>query len=424
MGRPGRSSGGSVFRRHDHPTCPPIGRDGRRPDHRCKGRWTGIIELPTEDGRRRRATFFGTSQKEVVAKLAEAQTLREAGRPVRSSTTKLAVYLEDWIEVTLAASDRRASTKSTYRTLIRTHLATDSLSRAAIGRIKPTDVEALIVRLRAKSLAPSTVRQVFLVLRQVLDTAARDGLIVLNPAAQVRRPGIRTQEAHSLTPAEVRKLLEAAKGSRFEVLMRFLVMTGLRKGEALALHWSDVDLYGCYITVRGTLARGEAGLEIGMPKTERSRRTIPIAQPTVDMLKSLRTTQTAERELLGSDWNAGDLVFTSQTGAPMDPRNVLRAVKATAKKAHLENVGVHTLRHSAASAMLEAGVPLHTVSEILGHASIQVTGDIYGHVSTEGARAAVNRLSEAVGLDPAGGVEAEPNDSANITALTLPTGTR
>ena len=75
---------------------------------------------------------------------------------------------------------------------------------------------------------------------------------------------------------------------------------------------------------------------------------------------------------------------------------MLRVVKVAARKAGLQDIGVHTLRHSAASAMLEAGVPLHTVSEILGHASVQVTGDIYGHVSTEGARAAMDRLAQAL----------------------------
>ena len=95
------------------------------------------------------------------------------------------------------------------------------------------------------------MRQVFIVLRQVLDTGARDGLIVLNPASQVHRPSLRTQEAHGLTPKEVRRLLAAADGSRFEPLMRLLVTTGLRKGETLALHWSDLDLKAGYMTIRG-----------------------------------------------------------------------------------------------------------------------------------------------------------------------------
>ena len=87
---------------------------------------------------------------------------------------------------------------------------------------------------------------------------------------------------------------------------------------------------------------------------------------------------------------------TTQIGTAVDPRNALRAI-STAAKASMTGIGLHTLRHSFATHMLEAGVPLHTVSELLGHSSVAVTGDVYGHISTEGARSAVERLSAAMG---------------------------
>lgn len=90
------------------------------------------------------------------------------------------------------------------------------------------------------------------------------------------------------------------------------------------------------------------------------------------------------------------LMRSSKVGQPCDPRNPLRAVTSAAK-ASVTRVGLHTLRHSVATAMLEAGVPLGTVSELLRHASVAVTGDTYGHVSTDGARSAVDRLSAAMG---------------------------
>lgn len=392
-----KASGGSVFRRHDDPSCPPIGTDGKRPEHRCKGRWTGTLELGPQGGKRRRVTFFGHTQREVREKLAEAQRRHDSGVPVRDSRTPLSVYVDHWMATTLDASDRKRSTKATYRALLNTHVVTDSMALRPLGRIGPTDIESFVIRMRDKGLADSTIRQIHIVIRQVLATAVRDHLISANPAAQVRRPALRTKEADSLTPGQVALLLKSASGSRYEPLMRLLVSTGLRKGEALALHWSDVDLENGYLSVRATLSRSEGRLQLDAPKTERSRRTIPISAPTVLALRELRAAQAEERGQLGPNWTAGDLVFTSEAGAPVDPRNALRAVKVAARKAGLPSIGVHTLRHSAASAMLEAGVPLHTVSEILGHASIQVTGDIYGHVSTEGARSAIDRLAEALG---------------------------
>ena len=91
------------------------------------------------------------------------------------------------------------------------------------------------------------------------------------------------------------------------------------------------------------------------------------------------------------------LVFTKESGTAVDPRNALRAISTAAKALGMSSVGLHTLRYSFATHMLAAGVPVHTVSELLGHSCVAVTGDVYGHVSTDGARSAVQRLSAAMG---------------------------
>jgi integrase len=92
------------------------------------------------------------------------------------------------------------------------------------------------------------------------------------------------------------------------------------------------------------------------------------------------------------------LVFTTAFGGPVDPRNVLRAIQDAAKSAGVEGVGVHTLRHTAAVTMLEGGVHIKAASDLLGHSSIAITGDIYGHTTDEAARAAVELLSRKIGL--------------------------
>jgi integrase len=129
------------------------------------------------------------------------------------------------------------------------------------------------------------------------------------------------------------------------------------------------------------------------PKTALSRRTLPLARAEVALLTELRATQLAERELAGPEWSDEDFVFTTETGRPMDPRNVLRALTTAASKAGLSGVNVHTLRHSAATAWIEAGVNIKAVSTLLGHADIRITADVYGHVSDAVARAAMETLS-------------------------------
>jgi len=175
-----------------------------------------------------------------------------------------------------------------------------------------------------------------------------------------------------------------------------LVSTGLRRGEALALRWQDVDLTNGVLRVRGTLSRVDGHLVIGEPKTERSRRDVPLSPATVALLRSVKVSQAVERLKADSIWVETHHV-TTQIGTAVDPRNALRAISTAAKSSGMADVGLHTLRHSFATHMLEAGVPLHTVSELLGHSSVAVTGDVYGHVSTEGARSAVERLSAAMG---------------------------
>ena len=108
---------------------------------------------------------------------------------------------------------------------------------------------------------------------------------------------------------------------------------------------------------------------------------MPITDRTAEILQRLRARQAVERDRAGSQWNETGYVFTTAFGEPCDSRNALRALKAAADQAGLNDIGLHTFRHSAASTMLANGVPLKVVSEILGHSSISITGDIYGHVS-------------------------------------------
>jgi integrase len=97
-------------------------------------------------------------------------------------------------------------------------------------------------------------------------------------------------------------------------------------------------------------------------------------------------------------WQDHGLVFCTELGTPVEPRSMLRVIEAAAKKANIEGVGVHTLRHSAATAWLESGVHIRQVSDLLGHSSIAITGDVYGHASAAGARSAVESLGHILGI--------------------------
>ena len=267
-----------------------------------------------------------------------------------------------------------------------------------LARIRKTDIDALIVGLRKKCLSDSTVRSVYTVLRAVLEDAKDDGLVAVNMAAKVKRPGIARKEAKHLAVSDVTAVLEASEGLRYSPVLKLIAATGLRRGEAIGMHWKDVNLDTGELKVRHTLGRVGGGLLVTEPKTARARRTIPLSEPVVKLLKVQKAAQAAERLHAGDQWQDSGLVFTTEFGGPVDPRNMLRTIELASKKADVAGVGVHTLRHSAAVAWLEQGVHIKAVADLLGHGSIAVTGDIYGHTSDETTKAAIDGLTNALGL--------------------------
>jgi len=370
---------GSIFRRKD-------------------GTWSAELSYRDDYGTLKRRTVYGRTQAEVRAKFRDARERIESGAPVKDASMTVAAWLEDWITKSLAASDRKQATKDLYATLARTHLA-PTVGTIPLGRLRPSDVEELIVTKRDAGLSASTIRRIYTVLRSALDIAARDGLIRSNPAAAVRRPGVERKDAPHLTAEQAQALLEAIKGDRLECLFRVMLATGLRRGEALALHWSDVDLDAGLLRVRWTLSRTSQGLQLDEPKTDKSRRTVPLPRSAIETLRAHRTRQLEEQRTAAGAWQEHGLVFTTEIGTPLEPRNMLRRFEILAERAGLRGVTLHTLRHSAASFLLAAGTHTKVVQEHLGHSSYAITADIYSHVGPAQQREAADRLDQALRWD-------------------------
>jgi integrase len=341
-------------------------------------------------GERRRESFYGPTQAAVRAKMAAARARVDSGAPVRDSTRTVGDWIGVWCETTLAVSHRAPSTRALYATLATKHLLPAPFGATSLDRLRPSDVERLIAVLRERGLADSTVRQIYTVARLALDTAVRDGLLVRNPAAAVARPGVARTEARHLDNETLTALLDAAKDSRYHPVLVLIAGTGLRRGEALALTWDHVDLDNGTLVIAATLGRIGKRLVISEPKTERSRRQVPLSEVMVTLLRRHRTAQKAERLKAGDQWHEHGLVFCTELGRPVEPRNLLRVIETAAAVAKLDGVGVHTLRHSAAVDWLETGTHIKAVADLLGHSSIAITGDVYGHTTHDVARAAID----------------------------------
>jgi integrase len=384
---------------------------------RGNGRWEArLTYTDTETGQVKRLSFYGATAKAARAEMKKARERLDAGAPVKDASSTVGDWLAHWRATTLAVSDRKESTHTLYGLLSRRYLEPAPFGATPLDRLRPSDVEALILRLRAKtkpgrpdpdsdaepapvrSLSDSTIRSTYTVLRSALDGAVRDGLLARNPAAQVRRPGVERTEARHLDADDVTAVLRAAEKSRYHPALALIASTGLRKGEALALSWDAVDLDARVLRMAATISRVGGRLVITEPKTVRSRRTVPLNPAVVSMLRRHKASQTAERLRAANQWQDSGLVFTTELGVPVDPRNLLRVIEVAARTAKVDGVGVHTLRHSAAVAWLESGVHIKAIVDLLGHSSIAITGDVYGHTSDDAARAAIDGLAGRLGL--------------------------
>lgn len=353
---------------------------------RKDGRWMASLRYSDPvSGESVRVALYGKSKTEASRKLREARSRTESGKPARDSARTVGAWLADWREGALAASSRAASTKDTYIVLCKTHLEPAPFGAVALDRLRPSHIDKLLLDLRGKKLAESTVRLIFTTLRLALEDAVRDGLVAENVAAKVSRPKPPRKEARFLTTAEVARLLDAAKDSRYHSLLVFIAMTGIRKGEALATKWTDIDFEAGTYRVPGT-------------KSESSRRTLALSPVLVILLKARRKEQLEERMRAANVWTDTGLVFTTEKGEAVGPRCVLRALEGAATTAKLDGVCVHTLRHSAAATWLENGVNLKAVSELLGHADAAITAKVYAHVSPETKAAAMDVLQIAYGF--------------------------
>jgi integrase len=204
----------------------------------------------------------------------------------------------------------------------------------------------------------------------------------------------------TLSPIQVRVLLEAARGIRHEALYVVALHTGLRQGELLGLKWEDVDLEGGKLYVRRSLKVADQGLVFGPTKNKASRRSVPLNKSAVAALKAHRLRQNEERLRLGELWEDHGLVFPNRVGKPINHSNLYnREFKTLLKRAGLQDQGFtfHSLRHTFATELFRRGKHPKIVQSLLGHSSITQTMDRYSHLLEGIGGDAVEGLDEAFG---------------------------
>jgi integrase len=351
------------------------GTDARK---RKDGRYETRATLNTPMGRRR-VSFYGDTVEEANNK--KFQALADQAKGILfSDPGRLTVgeYLQNWLTDS-ARYQVSEGTFERYERTCRNHLI------PFFGRVKLRDLGAAHVRaFKARKieegLNPNTVGVMQGVLSTALNQAVDDGLIPSNPASRVKKAVKREQAPmRSLSQEEASRLLGAAVGTRDEALLTLALRTGMRQGELAALRWEDIDLTDKpSITVRRS-ADTRTKTRVSTTKTGKDRK-IHIGPRTIEVLKAHRARQREER-MAATSWADPGLVFPNTKGKIRRRDSVMRSLRRFLEEADLPvDVRFHDLRHTAGTLALRQGVPLHTVSRMLGHSDPAMTLRRYAHV--------------------------------------------
>ena len=372
------------------------------------GRWRAVVDLGWGEGGRQRKYVSGSTQAQALERLRQAQRDAEGG-VVADDRLMVGAFLDRWVASNLPGNVA-GTTLDDYGHTVRLHLD-PALGRKRLARLSVAEVDELWATKRRAGYKPNSVRIMRAVLRRALAQAEREGLVSRNVAALSQPPRVSQPEGRSLSVEQAKKLLATASGDRLEAGFVLLLSYGLRRGELLGLSWADLDRDGSTLGVRRAVrrrksARTEGGtylggvasrVEIAELKTRRSRRVLYLTPGVVEALDAHATGQARERETAGDLWVESGLIFTSLVGTPIDPDNFAKAFARLARSAGLGHWHPHEARHSAASVMLAQGVLLEVVSEVLGHSSIAITKDVYGHLAEGAKRAAAERMAAVLG---------------------------
>lgn len=356
---------------------------------RAKGTWTVVINLgpdPITGKRRQLARTVRGSKREADALCIKLLHERDSGLHQAANRITVADYLKHWLTA-YAEPNTAPRTYARYEEIVRVHLV-PALGRYVLSRLRPAQIQsyyaAALKAGRADGrggLSAQTVVHHHRVFREALQQAVRWQILARNPADAVTPPRPVRREMRFLNPKDIGRLLDACEDDDLRTLIFVALATGLREGELLALRWSDLDLKAGHLQVMRTIHYlGKEGLTFGEPKTRRSRRRVSLSKETTRVLTLHRTRQLERRLLLGSAYAEGDLVFASETGAPVRPYTIAPRFGRVVRAARLEHMRFHDLRHTSASLLLAAGIHPKVVSERLGHSTVNLTLDTYSHV--------------------------------------------
>jgi integrase len=351
--------------------------------------WQVRIELPSEPGKPRNRKWIRAKTKEAcLEKLHKAQVGLADFQVVTRDSITVRQVAEEWLDS--IRHQVSSGTLRAYQNRVHAHIIPDLGSRR-LTSLTVADVDGWQQGLERKGLAVTTRREIRTCLVTLIKWAVKHDYVMRNVAALSPGPKGRPKPVDSLTREQAKAVLEALEGWRYEAAAVLMMTAGLRVGETLGLRW--IDLTDSAVTIAGTLATRPSLHYQSEPKTAESRRTVGLSRLAIAALEAHSQRQERERQQMGL--GPAQYVFLTASQGLVDPSTLAQELRTrTVSVAH---VHPHKLRHTAVSLMLDAGVPLETVSKVVGHRSIRTTADLYQSLLDEGRAAAASAMDEVFG---------------------------
>ncbi len=358
-----------------------------KPQNRGTNSWRIKYEIGRDPVTGKRRTAFETvkgTKKDAQTVLAKRMTEMAEGEFVSPSKLTVADYARHWLN-TIAPAKAGAKTRERYGEIIETQII-PNIGNIALQKLDGSRIDAFYFHLaiagRCKGdggLAPQTVLHIHRLLAQILGSAVTARKLRTSPMLGVQTtPKVHQREIRVFDDNELASLFRHLKGRPLYMPVLLAASTGLRRGEILALRWSDLDLDRATLQVAQVVEQTKEGVRVKGPKTDRSRRTVALPERLVDELQTHRKAQAEWCLKLGL--GKSDLVFPSWTGQLQNPRGFSKAFSREVIAAKLPHFTFHGLRHTHITHLLRSGVPVHVVSARAGHANPTVTLNIYAHM--------------------------------------------
>ena len=368
----------------------------KRKDGRWEGRYTAGYD--PESGKRIIKNVLGKTQAEVKEKLKAAISESQRLDVSKAGTYTVALWVRTWYEV-YAEPRIRPNTKAYYTNYIENHIvpgigniSLDKLTTIQIQRFYNNLQKSGRVQrknfppLKDASLSSRVVRGVHTLLHNCLEQAVAERLILTNPAQGYKLPQLEKKEMKILPQEKIGMYLAEAEKRGLLAAFYLELTTGLRRGEICALQWDDLNFNTGELQVKRQVYRVKGELAVSEPKTKASNRSVILPPPVLMVLSDYKTE-------INSVW-----LFPSplNNDSPRDPAAVRKRLTTILERADCKRVRFHDLRHTFATASLEHGMDIKTLSTIIGHVSTATTLNVYAHVTDEMRKIAAAKIDRGI----------------------------